>query len=72
MSSKRKKRLYVLLSIIPRHPQKKTATQLLKLMQSSGFKISLRTMQRDLKHLEAQSDGVTSDQRELLFGWYRK
>lgn len=72
MSLKRKMRQNALISILPQHPKKVTASELLEELNAAGYRVSLRQVQRDLKYLELNLDDVSSDRRERLFGWYRK
>lgn len=72
MSFKSKMRQDALLSILPKHPKKITASELVKELNAAGYRVSLRQVQRDLKCLEEKLDDVLCDRRERLFGWYRK
>lgn len=72
MSFKNKKRQEALLSILPKHPKKVTASELLEELNAAGYSVSLRQVQRDLKCLEVKLDDVSCDRRERLFGWYRE
>lgn len=72
MSFKSKMRQEALLSILPKHPKKVTASELLEELNTAGYRVSLRQVQRDLKCLEQNYDDVSCDRRERLFGWYRK
>ena len=72
MSLKSKMRQDALLSILPKHPKKVTASELLEELNVAGYRVSLRQVQRDLKCLEEKLDDVSCDRRERPFGWYRK
>lgn len=72
MSEKSKMRQDAVLSILPKYPNKTTASELLKELKSAGYCVSLRTIQRDLVTLQSKHESVICDRREMLFGWSRK
>jgi len=62
-------RQWGLLRRIPRHPVKKTATQLTVELAGEGLKVTKRTVERDLAALAEAFPTLECDDREKPFGW---
>lgn len=61
-------RQWLMLSLIPRHPRKVDAATLQKGLEDQGYRVSRRTIQRDLQELSAQF-ALQCDERSKPFGW---
>lgn len=57
-----------MLRMIPKFPQKITATQIVTRLEAEGFDVSKRTIERDLQGLSAVFP-LISDERNKPFGW---
>ena len=57
-----------MLRLVPRYPAKITVTELKNTLASQGFKVTARTLQRDLQEL-SRIFPLTVDEREKPFGW---
>jgi len=61
-------RQWQMLRLIPRHPSKVSTTQLIHSLADAGFKVTSRTLQRDLVKL-SEIYPLLSDERSKPFGW---
>lgn len=61
-------RQWTMLRMIPRHPRKITARELMLRIQSEGYEITKRTIERDLQSMSAIFP-LTADEREKPYGW---
>lgn len=61
-------RLLTMLRHIPKHPQQITAKELFDRLASDGFKVSKRTVERDLLSL-SEIFSLISNERSLPYGW---
>ena len=57
-----------MLQFLPRYPRKKSLSEIRDHLNSCGYKVSDRTIQRDLKKLETPF-GLICDDRSIPFGW---
>ena len=57
-----------LLEFLPRHPRKVSPQDLRIQLSESGFEVSIRTIQRDLKNLSSILP-LISDERDKPYGW---
>jgi len=62
-------RQWSLLRRIPRHPVKKTATQLTAELAGEGLPVTKRTVERDLAALAEAFPTIECDDRDKPFGW---
>ena len=67
-SGKTLERQWTMLQSLPRAPLKMTAAELEERLQSEGFNVSRRTIERDLKNLSTRFPIVVDD-RAMPFGW---
>lgn len=63
------RRQWTLLKRIPRHPQRKSATELRQALADEGIKVEKRTIERDLNDL-AEIFPIECDDRNKPYGWY--
>ncbi len=61
-------RMIKMTELIPRHPSKVTAQQIKEGLENRGYKISLRTVQRDLQEL-SRLFPIECDDVSIPFGW---
>lgn len=61
-------RQWAMLQAIPRHPRKITSRELAELLETAGFTVSKRTVERDLVSLSGIFP-LVSDEREKPYGW---
>lgn len=61
-------RLLTMLRHIPEHPQQITAKELLERLLSDNFKVSKRTVERDLLSLSGRFS-LISNERSIPYGW---
>jgi len=61
-------RLLTMLRHIPEHPQQITAKELLERLISENFKVSKRTVERDLLSL-SERFSLISNERSIPYGW---
>lgn len=61
-------RQWTMLRLIPRFPKKITASELFSRLESDGFDITKRTVERDLQCISAAFP-LISDERSRPFGW---
>lgn len=57
-----------MLRLIPKHPQKVTANQIVQKLENEGFSVSKRTIERDLQALSDMFP-ILADERSKPFGW---
>ena len=57
-----------MLRCIPRYPRKVTARELMERIQSEGYSITKRTVERDLQAMSAIFP-LVADEREKPYGW---
>ncbi len=57
-----------MLQFLPRYPRKKSLSEIRNHLNTCGYKVSDRTIQRDLKKLEMPF-GLICDDRSIPFGW---
>ncbi len=62
-------RQLIMLRRIPRHPRKITVRELVEHLDNHGYKISERTIQRDLLTLSGRMFGLLLDDRSKPHGW---
>lgn len=63
------RRQWTLVRRIPPHPRKRTAAQLTQELASDGFKVTKRTVERDLVALSEVFTTIECDDRDATFGW---
>lgn len=61
-------RHWQLLRLVPRHPAKRTAADLNRSLEKHGFRVSKRTIERDLISLSRQF-AIVEDDRSKPYGW---
>lgn len=61
-------RQWLMLSVIPRYPNKKSARQIMEQLCAEGYEVTKRTVERDLLSLST-SFPLVSDEREKPYGW---
>lgn len=62
-------RQWAMLSMIPRHPRKITASQLKEQLDAQGFMTTKRTIERDLVALSGEGFALVVDDRSRPHGW---
>lgn len=62
-------RRMLLLGMVPRHPRRASAPDLVKRLQARGLTTTLRTIERDLEALSAFLP-LGRDERDRPYGWY--
>ncbi len=62
-------RRMLLLGMIPRHPRKRSAPEMVEWLAHRGMDVSLRTIERDLEGLSLFLP-LARDDRERPYGWY--
>lgn len=65
-------RQWTMLRHVPRYPAKTTTRALNEILQEKGFKVTQRTIQRDLKTLAAIMPGLQVDDEKDFPGWFWK
>ena len=55
--------------MIPRHPRKITAAELLSRLEDQGYETTERTIQRDLVQFSGKLFALTVDDRRRPYGW---
>lgn len=58
----------MMLRCIPRYPKKITANDVVTRLETEGFNVSKRTIERDLQGM-SQTFAITSDERNRPYGW---
>ena len=61
-------RQWMMLRMIPRFPRKVTARDIMERLASEGFRVTKRTIERDLQGISAAFP-LVSDEREKPYGW---
>lgn len=63
-------RLSELLNLTPSHPPGKTAMELCQELNELGFRVSKRTVERDIKSLSEIHPGIICNDKSEPYGWY--
>jgi predicted DNA-binding transcriptional regulator YafY len=62
-------RLWTLLRLIPRRPQRADTGTLKRQLETEGIDVTPRSIQRDLQHLAARFPSLHCDERSKPYGW---